>query len=105
MALCRALKIDFCYGLEGFIGEEDVKFYYSLPDEWSECLIKQNVSLDDYDYAIVMPSTSLVSYVDSDVYAKDELVGWPLLFGCCENKWHRVVIEGKTVALGMAYHA
>lgn len=93
-ALCHGLGMD----RDIFMGPMDVAFYRTLPERWENTLRDQGVCLDDYDYAIVTNGAVLDK-------REDEYVGPNLLFGCCENTWRLVHLEGKETAIGMAYHA
>ena len=73
-----------------------------------DALWNQGVNLDDWDYMLVVPADILEeSELDSgekDLQPQDWHIQ-QLLIGLCENKWYKVRFHGKTVGVGIAYHA
>jgi len=76
----------------------------------NEALWDSGVNLDDWDYLLVVPESSLAireggkyrpPYYGEDGYTHDLA---RLLTGCCDNLWYIVAFRGKTVGMGVAYH-
>lgn len=87
----------------------------SFDDKTTKSLWSQGVNLDDWDYAIIFdnPDEVIESFTDVDSYDRTERTAWRakdytidrLLTGCCDNKWYEAEIDGKKVAIGIAYHS
>lgn len=66
----------------------------------------QGVCMDDWDYVVLAPVTTL--YADSSEssgYGQSEYVFERILVGCCSNDWHRATYRGVEYAVGVAYHS
>lgn len=91
---------------EGRKWEDVIIHEASLPEEVEEKLVEQGVKMDDYDYVVFFPNTTL----SSDEWSKDTCDiadDFPkLLNGAYENEWFWVKnFFGQSGLLGVAYHA
>lgn len=109
-----------------------IELLEDLTVEQDRELAKQGVSMDDYDYIIVLDADLLESnstVAHSAVWVDDERLGfreteeteahptrrrvnddkdydlpWTLLRGCFANHWHIAQLNGSRVGIGIAYH-
>lgn len=94
----------------------EILFPNTMSDSDYEYLSKQGVCLDDFDYALIFPSSitkKVIFEEDIDglgnIQKKEcyncnnhEIDG--LLTGSYNNKWYKVKFRGKKKSIGIAYH-
>jgi hypothetical protein len=77
---------------------------YDLTNEEVEYLWNHHVSLDDWDYMLIVDSSELLSEGRFDVSFAYPLER--LLTGCCDNIWYVPIrFRNQICAIGVAYHA
>ena len=78
----------------------------TLPDSIRAQLQTQGVDLDDWDYLVIAPREAVHWQGQKRVgtCAADNWLS-NVLNGCCSNLWYLIPIDGKHVAVGVAYHA
>ena len=74
----------------------------SLSKEESEYLWSRGVSLDDWDYMLIMDYVE--EYFEASNSPKSYVLAG-LLHGCFENIWYRVNFRGSEKIIGVAYHS
>lgn len=78
----------------------------SITKDESEQLRRAGVSLDDWDYMLIIPADELSYYeaCGETVYEPKGFYIEQMLRGCANNIWHKVQFRGEIRGVGVAYH-
>ena len=78
----------------------EVWFPDTLSQEVIDDLWTAGVDMDDWDYVVIGHPCILDASDEPIQYHRARL-----LTGVCENRWYRVTLRGREMAVGVAYHA
>ena len=69
-----------------------------------EALRTQGVTMDNWDYLLVVSGDDVAETPFGDIQPHDWHIS-RLLHGIAHNKWYRAHFHGKVVGIGVSYHA